>query len=27
MDDLLYVGITLGLFGLTWAYIRFCGRL
>jgi hypothetical protein len=27
MDDLLYVGISIGLFGLTWAYIKFCGRL
>jgi len=27
MEDLLYAGILVALFGLTWAYIAFCGGL
>jgi len=27
MGDLIYIGITLGFFGLTWAFIRLCERV
>jgi hypothetical protein len=27
MDDVLYVGLALGFFALSWAFIRLCDRL
>jgi hypothetical protein len=27
MDDLLYIGVTLGAFGLLWAFVRGCAAL